>query len=199
MRIVRLFRKHLLALVAVVALLVISCNADLALPTYMSEIVDVGIQQGGIESPVPDTIRAESLADLELFMTEDDAALVEAAYAPAGDAGIRAYQGTDAEKDEGSELAAAMATPEVAVLALEQGVDASALAGTSQSGDGPAAGAAMTGTLDLDAVRAAVDAGLVTRDQLAGAAESLGEQMGQMGGSILAQRAISYVSAEYEA
>ncbi|WP_346696632.1 ABC transporter ATP-binding protein [Thermophilibacter mediterraneus] len=199
MRIVRLFRKHLLALVAVVALLVISCNADLALPTYMSEIVDVGIQQGGIESPVPDTIRAESLADLELFMTEDDVALVEAAYAPADDAGIRAYQGTDAEKDEGSELAAVMATPEVAVLALEQGVDASALAGTSQSGDGPAAGAAMTGTLDLDAVRAAVDAGLVTRDQLAGAAESLGEQMGQMGGSILAQRAISYVSAEYEA
>ena len=51
MRIIKLFKNHVLALVCAVALIVISCNADLALPTYMSEIVDVGIQQGGIESP----------------------------------------------------------------------------------------------------------------------------------------------------
>ena len=191
MRILRLFKNHLLALVAVTALLVVSANADLALPSLMSEIVDVGIQQGGIESPVPDSIRASSLDDLELFMSDEDAALVEAAYAPADDAGIRAFQGTDAEKDAGSDLARAMELPEVAALALGQGVDASAL------GDDTAVPAGTT--LTLDSLHAAVDAGLVARDQLANAAEALGEQMGSMGGSLVTQRAISYVSAEYAA
>ncbi len=191
MRILRLFKNHVLALLAVAALLVISASADLTLPSLMSEIVDVGIQQGGVESPVPDTVRASALSDLELFMTDDDAALVEAAYAPADDAGVRAFQGTDAEKDEGSELARALELPEVAALALEQGVDASALGGDATLPAGT--------TLTLDDVRGLVDAGVVSRDQLAAAAEALGEQMGAMGGTIVTQRAISYVSAEYEA
>ena len=80
MRILKLFKKHVLALFAAIVLIVISCNADLALPTYMSDIVDVGVQQGGIASPVPDTIRAESLDDLELFMSAKDAKAVEAAF-----------------------------------------------------------------------------------------------------------------------
>ena len=195
MRIVRLFRNHVLAVIAVVALLVVQSNADLALPTLMSEIVDVGIQQGGIESPVPDTIRADALADLELFMGDEEVALVEAAYGPADASGVRAFQGDAAEKDADSQLAQAMSLPEVAVLSLEQGVDASAL-GDPALGD-PALAAA--GTLDLDAVRAALDAGIVSRAQLAQAAEDLGSQMGSMSGSIVEQRAISYVSAEYAA
>ena len=191
MRILRLFKNHLLALAAVAALLVVSANADLALPSLMSEIVDVGIQQGGIESPVPDAIRASSLDDLELFMSDEDVALVEAAFAPADDAGIRTFQGTDAEKDADSDLARAMELPEVAALALEQGVDASALGNDTAIPAGA--------TLTLDSLHAAVDAGLVARDQLANAAEALGEQMGSMGGSLVTQRAISYVSAEYAA
>ncbi|MBM6675942.1 ABC transporter ATP-binding protein [Olsenella uli] len=191
MRILRLFKNHVLALLAVAALLVVSASADLTLPSLMSEIVDVGIQQGGVESPVPDTIRASALADLELFMTDDDAVLVEAAYAPADDAGVRAFQGTDAEKDEGSKLARALELPEVAALALEQGVDASALGGDATLPAGT--------TLTLDDVCGLVDAGVVSRDQLAAAAEALGEQMGAMGGTIVTQRSISYVSAEYEA
>ncbi|WP_455138901.1 ABC transporter transmembrane domain-containing protein [Thermophilibacter sp.] len=204
MRIVRLFKHHVLAVIAVIALLVVQANAELALPTYMSEIVDVGIQQGGIESPVPDTIRASALDDLELFMSDDDVALVEAAYAPADASGVRAYQGTAAEKDEGSALAEAMSLPEVAALALEQGVDASALAGDSAGAEAPSAGTAVAAppagaTITLDDVRALVEAGVLTRSQLADAAEALGEQMGAMGGSIVTQRAISYVSAEYSA
>lgn len=49
----------------------------------MSDIVDVGVQQGGIASPVPDTIRAESLDDLELFMSAKDAKAVEAVFSKA--------------------------------------------------------------------------------------------------------------------
>ena len=80
MRIIKLFKNHILALISAIALIIISCNADLTLPTYMSEIVDVGIQQGGIESPVPTNIREQTLSDLELFMSDEDAAAVEAVH-----------------------------------------------------------------------------------------------------------------------
>ncbi|WP_333785689.1 ABC transporter ATP-binding protein [Parolsenella catena] len=187
MRIIKLFKNHVLALIVAVGLITISCNADLTLPTYMSEIVDVGIQQGGIASPVPDTIRATSLADLEMFMTEEDEQTVEAAYAPEDADGVRTYQGSEDERADDGAVANAMSLPETVALALEQGVDASTL------------NESMTGTLDMDTVRAAVAAGMVPRDQLVSAASAMSDQMGAMGGSIVKQRAISYVSQEYEA
>ena len=187
MRIIKLFKNHVLALIVAVGLITISCNADLTLPTYMSEIVDVGIQQGGIASPVPDTIRATSLADLEMFMTEEDEQTVEAAYAPEDADGVRTYQGSEDERADDGAVANAMSLPETVALALEQGVDASTL------------NESMTGTLDMDIVRAAVAAGMVPRDQLVSAASAMSDQMGAMGGSIVKQRAINYVSQEYEA
>ena len=187
MRIIKLFKKHVLALIVAVGLITISCNADLTLPTYMSEIVDVGIQQGGIASSVPDTIRATSLADLEMFMTEEDEQTVEAAYAPEDADGVRTYQGSEDERADDGAVANAMSLPETVALALEQGVDASTL------------NESMTGTLDMDTVRAAVAAGMVPRDQLVSAASAMSDQMGAMGGSIVKQRAINYVSQEYEA
>ena len=187
MRIIKLFKNHVLALIVAVGLITISCNADLTLPTYMSEIVDVGIQQGGIASPVPDTIRATSLADLEMFMTEEDEQTVEAAYAPEDADGVRTYQASDDERADDGAVANAMSLPETVALALEQGVDASTL------------NESMTGTLDMDTVRAAVAAGMVPRDQLVSAASAMSDQMGAMGGSIVKQRAINYVGQEYEA
>ena len=127
MRIIKLFKKHVLALLVAIGLIVISCNADLALPTYMSEIVDVGIQQGGIASPAPDTIRDKSLSDLELFMTEDDANEVEAAYGKADKDGVRTYIGSEEDRAEEGRLTSIMSLPETVVLSLEQGIDASSM------------------------------------------------------------------------
>ncbi|WP_343004980.1 MULTISPECIES: ABC transporter ATP-binding protein [unclassified Collinsella] len=187
MRIIKLFKKHILALVCAVALIIISCNADLTLPTYMSEIVDVGIQQGGIESAVPANIREQALADLELFMSEEDAATVEAAYGEPDAEGIRAYVGTDEARSEEGEIASIMSLPETVALALEQGIDASA------------AGAPIQGTVTMDDIRKAASMGMLDRDQLVSGAESMADQMGSMGGSIVRQRAISFVGQEYEA
>ena len=205
MKIARLLKDHLLAVVAIFALLVVQANVELALPSYMSEIVDVGIQQDGIRSAVPDTIRASALSDLEMFMDEADAKTVEGFYGNADADGIRAYTGTRDEASEDSELAGIMALPETAVLSLEQGVDASLLDGASDAGavaaSVPAGQQAVpaSATLDLDAVRQGFEAGAITRDQLVGATDSMADAMGSMGGSILAQRAVSYVKAEYEA
>ena len=111
MRIIKLFKNHILALVTAVALIIISCNADLTLPTYMSEIVDVGIQQGGIETPVPNSIRRQSLDDLEMFMSDEDIAVVEAAFSESNDNGVCAYQGTEADRAADGPVADAMSLP----------------------------------------------------------------------------------------
>lgn len=187
MRIIKLFKNHILALVTAVALIIISCNADLTLPTYMSEIVDVGIQQGGIETPVPNNIRRQSLDDLEMFMSDEDIAVVEAAFSESDDNGVCAYQGTEANRAANGPVADTMSLPETVVLALEQGIDASST------------GAPMQGTVSLDQIRQAYEAGMIGRDQLTEGAQAMADQMGEMGGSIVKQRAINYVQQEYEA
>ena len=189
MRIIKLFKNHILALLTAVVLIIITCNADLMLPAYMSEIVDVGIQQGGIESPVPDTIRRDSLDDLEMFMSEEDASIVEAAYSSPDEQGICTYQGTEADRGDDGTVTQAISLPETVALALAQGVDASHL---DNAGSGQ-------GSLSMDDVRAAFAAGMLSRDQLVEGAQAMADSMGEMGGSIVTQRAIGYVQQEYEA
>ena len=57
--------RHWAACLAVAALLIVQAYCDLSLPDYTSKIVDVGIQQGGIESPVPYTVRDTTLQALD--------------------------------------------------------------------------------------------------------------------------------------
>ncbi len=61
-------------------LLIVQAYCDLSLPSYTSDIVDIGIQNGGIEYATPDKIRKKTLSDLELFMHDEDIAKAEAAY-----------------------------------------------------------------------------------------------------------------------
>ena len=210
MQIFRLLKTHLAAVAAVLCLLAVQANAELALPSYMSEIVDVGIQQGGIRSAVPETIREDSLSDLELFMSEEDKATVEGAYGKADPDGVRAYTGSDGDAKEGGAVAKAMALPETVVLALEEGVDASALKGgmasegaSAGSGSAASAGAAAAmpadGKLDMGTVRKLVDAGMVRQGQLVDSAQEMADSMGAMGGTMVNQRAITYVQQEYKA
>ncbi len=66
--------RHWAVCLVVFALLFVQAYCDLALPDYTSKIVDTGIQQGGIESPLPETVRQSTLDALELLMSEEDAA-----------------------------------------------------------------------------------------------------------------------------
>ena len=72
--------RHWAACLVVVALLIVQAYCDLSLPDYTSKIVDTGIQQGGIESPLPQTLRSSTLDALSLLMREEDAAAFENAY-----------------------------------------------------------------------------------------------------------------------
>lgn len=59
--------KSALWIPVIVILLIIQAFCDLALPQYTSDIVDVGIQQGGIESAAIETIRNEQFQKLLMF------------------------------------------------------------------------------------------------------------------------------------
>ena len=65
-------KKYSGTILLIIILLLIQALSDLTLPEYTSKIVDVGIQQGGIESPVPKVIRASEMDKLFLFMSKDD-------------------------------------------------------------------------------------------------------------------------------
>ncbi|MHC5228807.1 ABC transporter ATP-binding protein [Enterococcus sp. LJL99] len=76
--------KHLgtywYAVIAVIVLLVVQAYSDLSLPKITSGIVDVGIQQGGLEVSTPDKIRKTTLQGIEMFMTEDEKKTIDENY-----------------------------------------------------------------------------------------------------------------------
>ena len=122
--------RHWAACLAVVALLVVQAYCDLSLPDYTSKIVDTGIQQGGIESPVPETVRDTTLQALELLMSEQDAALAEQWYSAPDADGVRtlSHDATAAM----SELENAFATPDI-VLYMAAAQNAATAAGTTET------------------------------------------------------------------
>ena len=122
--------RHWAACLAVVALLVVQAYCDLSLPDYTSKIVDTGIQQGGIESPVPDTVRDTTLQALELLMSEQDAVLAEQWYSAPDADGVRtlSHDATAAM----SELESAFITPDI-VLYMAAAQNAATAAGTTDT------------------------------------------------------------------
>ena len=76
----RYLKPYLALLLAAVALLFGQAMLELTLPNYMSDIVNIGLQQGGITDAAPEAIGAEEMAMMETFMSESDKAAVQSAY-----------------------------------------------------------------------------------------------------------------------
>lgn len=68
------------AMIIAVVLLFVQAISDLSLPDYMSDIVNVGIQQGGIENAVPKVIKSSEMEKLFIFMDEDQRGVVDDNY-----------------------------------------------------------------------------------------------------------------------
>ena len=67
-------------ILVIVAVLVLQAYCDLALPTYTADIIDVGIQNKGIEYSLPEEITAEDYEDAQLFMTKEEKTLWASSY-----------------------------------------------------------------------------------------------------------------------
>lgn len=79
-KILKFLKPHAASVVAIIAVLVLQAYCDLSLPAYTSDIVNVGIQQGGIDEHIPDKIAKEDMENLFLFMPKKDVETVKKAY-----------------------------------------------------------------------------------------------------------------------
>ena len=122
-------------IVLIIALLFLQASCDLALPDYTSKIVNVGIQQKGIEDGVPDEIRESSMERLFLFMDSEERAYVEESYTL--ESGIYVRNKTDAERRE--RLNQIFGVPMLAVSGLsgesEEAADARTQMGLPEDAD----------------------------------------------------------------
>ena len=189
--------RHWAACLAVVALLFVQAYCDLSLPDYTSRIVDTGIQQGGIESPLPETVRQSTLDALSLLMGEEDADALQNAYGYyLQDNGVLKLRSdlTDAER---TALEEAVTTPDIVLyMAAAQNANAPA-------GDEAEAMTAAPTAEDLDAVCAQFAAMAqmpgFSREMIQQQLASAMEQVDETTLSSMASQATLLVSLEYEA
>lgn len=166
--------------VMIIVLLFVQAYCDLSLPDYTSKIVNVGIQQKGIEDGVPDTIRKESMEHLLLFLDEKEKAKVEDAYTLKDDV----YKRNDVTKEERDELNSILAIPMMAAGSLEDEEKAAEI--KTQMG--------LPEESDLWQVLEQLP-----QEQLDAMKDSLTEKIKEMPESIVTQAAVQFVQTEYEA
>ena len=145
--------RHWAVCLVVFALLFVQAYCDLALPDYTSKIVDTGIQQGGIESPLPQTVRQSTLDALNLLMNEEDAQKLQSAYQYyLQDDGVLQLR-SDLTEDERTALEDAVTTPDI-VLYMAAAQAANTPAGQNSMG--------MTGLAEMPSAAADTDTETVT-------------------------------------
>ena len=165
----------------IIALLFLQAYCDLSLPDYTSKIVNIGIQQKGIEDGVPEKIRKTSMDGLELFMSQEDISQLETAYTEDGEL----YVLKDIDKDTRASLNEILGKPMLMLGGLTMENEAS---GEMLAQMGIPEGA--------DPVEAVAQ---MPEDARAQMTESMGEKFRDMPDSMITQAAVSYVQAEYEA
>lgn len=169
MKLIKYLKGFLVPMIFLVAILGVRVVAELALPTYTSNIVDKGIQQSGIQDAVPEKISEKSFRELQLFMTDDEIKKVMAKYTKDGDV----YKLDSISEQERSELNDILKNTMTVV-----------------SG-------AKSENLDLDKVAEGVKLGLVKKDSLIEQKNKSISDLGSSADMITKQAGIRYVKEEY--
>ena len=169
MKLIKYLKGFLVPMIFLVAILGVRVVAELALPTYTSNIVDKGIQQRGIQDAVPEKISEKSFKELQLFMTDDEIKKVTAKYTKDSDV----FKLDSINDQERSELN-----------------DIFKNAMTVVSG-------AKSENLDLDKVAEGVKLGLVKKDSLIEQKNKSISDLGSSADMITKQAGVRYVKEEY--
>ena len=169
MKLIKYLKGFLVPMIFLVAILGVRVVAELALPTYTSNIVDKGIQQSGIQDAVPEKISEKSFRELQLFMTDDEIKKVTSKYTK--DGGV--YKLDSINEQERSELNDILKNTMTVV-----------------SG-------AKSENLDLDKVAEGVKLGLVKKDSLIEQKQKSISDLGSSADMITKQAGIRYVKEEY--
>ena len=171
-------RRFFLPVLGIVALLVIQAVCDLSLPDYTSKIVNVGIQQGGIENPAPEQIRQSEMEKLLLLVPEESRDAVLEKYTLNTEKDPAVYEQKRLRGKEQEDLNGILEKPIFLVYMLESG-----------QVEG------MPGEITPEILQG-MEAQGISLDQVM---DELDQKLGEMEGSILTQSDILYVQQEYEA
>lgn len=201
-------RRYTLPILAAVLLLFVQANADLTLPDYLSKIVNIGIQQNGVESAVPSAMRGQTYQRMSLFLMPDEQAQIEQAYrrVQIGDADYadlaKQYSALD-----GQPLYVLQPQDQAALSALRPTLSRGLLAVSflEQAMADPAKAAAMGQSMGFDLSK--LPPGMSLFDvldrlpdaQRAQIAAAIREKFNTLGDNLIDQMGISAVKAEYEA
>ena len=181
----------------ILCVLVVQAYCDLSLPTYTSNIVNVGIQQSGIDEEIPENISEEEMNRLLLFVSEDDRPDIQDAYEKSSESFD--YDGEvltlkDSVKSDNEKLDALteeMKLPMMLTAGFENGSDTTKqMEGQLKEQMSQVPGIEKMSVFDIF--------GMMDDTQRAAIVDKITEQMDKMPDSILDQAAISYVKSTYE-
>ena len=175
MHVIRYLKDAIPEVILVVCLLVVQAFADLSLPNYTSKIVDVGIQQSGIEDAATEALTAETHDLIAMMLSEEDEETFLASYDLSDD-------GSYVLNEEGEENREAL--DELVCLPLVVIYYAEDLAGVE---------------VDFEEVLAAYESGLITKDDVLEMMDEVEEGLGDTGDALIEQEAIEAAKLEYEA
>ncbi len=169
-------------IVMIVALLFVQAFCDLSLPDYTSKIINVGIQQKGVEDGVPETIREESMDKLLLFLEQEEAEEVLDAYKNKD--GI--YELQSVTEEERQELNQILGIPELVVTGLSD----------EESEETKKIKEQMELPKEADLFQVFQS---MPKEQLQTMTEEMKKKLEEMPDSIVTQSAVLFVEQEYEA
>lgn len=181
----------------ILCVLVVQAYCDLSLPTYTSNIVNVGIQQSGIDEEIPENISEEEMNRLLLFVSEGDRQDIQDAYEKSSESFD--YDGEvltlkDSVKSDNEKLDALteeMKLPMMLTAGFENGSDTTKqMEGQLKEQMSQVPGIEKMSVFDIF--------GMMDDTQRSAIVDKITEQMDKMPDSILDQAAISYVKSTYE-
>ena len=180
-KVLKYLKQSLGYVLCIILLLFLQAYCDLSLPDYTSRIVNVGIQQQGIENGVPDKIRVSSMEQLFVFMDEKDQSEVEDAYNKEGDI-YKIKKDVSEEKEE--RLNEIFGAPMLMAQQLSQDSEQTELIRKE-----------LKLPQDADLLQAISQ---LPQDAKAQMFQEVKDQISQMPESIVTQTAVTYVRSEYE-
>ena len=187
---------HWKSLLAIIAVLFIQAYCDLSLPAYTSDIVNVGIQQGGIEDQVPEALSADEMEKLLLFVPEEDRVTVLDAYeTDSSTYDTEAYvlrESVSGDEEQMDALSDILAGPMMLTAGFESGSDMTEQIEAQLKENIPSQMVSDDMTV-FDILK------MMPEQQRDALIEEMEKQMGDLPDTILDQAAVSYVGTAYEA
>ena len=185
--------EHWRSLLLIIIVLFIQAYCDLSLPAYTSDIVNVGIQQAGIEERIPEALPSEEMDRLLLFVPSEDRETVLDVYTEDNDtydmaSYILKEDITDEEEDQ---LVDILACPMMLTAGFESGSDMTRQIEEQLKEDLPQG----VSPDDMDVFDMLQALPAEQRDAMV---RGMAEQISEMPDTILEQAAVSYVGSAYE-